>query len=146
MIMEHSINAAVPRRTLSLLTLLVLSQPALAQYAATVSGTGVSGDTVYVFRDGVQVGLVPVVSREWTFHDSAPAGLHKFAWQLERRTIDDQRCEFTNHVRSRATEEFMNFLRQGNPLDMFRAQRAPMLIAHNKGETEFSGYNFMPFI
>jgi hypothetical protein len=79
MIMEHSINAAVPLRTLSLLTLLVLSQPALAQYAATVSGTGVSGDTVYVFRDGVHVGTVPVVSREWTFHDSAPAGVHTYA-------------------------------------------------------------------
>lgn len=57
-------------------------------------------------------------------------------WELSVRAIDSQRCEFTNHVRSRATEEFKTFLdRQGIPFDVFRAQRQPMSIAHNKGET-----------
>ncbi|MGF7162216.1 pimeloyl-ACP methyl ester carboxylesterase [Rhodoligotrophos appendicifer] len=57
-------------------------------------------------------------------------------WELSVRAIDGQRCEFTNHVVSTATDEFRSFLdRQGIPFDVFRAQRAPMSIAHNKGET-----------
>ncbi|MBB6219337.1 hypothetical protein GGI64_001934 [Rhizobium leguminosarum] len=57
-------------------------------------------------------------------------------WELSVQRIDDQTCEFTNHVRSKATEEFKAFLdRQGIPFDIFRAQRQPMSIAHNKGET-----------
>ncbi len=57
-------------------------------------------------------------------------------WELSVKRIDNQTCEFTNHVRSRATEEFKAFLdRQGIPFDVFRAQRQPMSIAHNKGET-----------
>jgi hypothetical protein len=57
-------------------------------------------------------------------------------WELSVKAIDNQRCEFTNHVRSHATQEFKNFLdRQGIPFDVFRAQRQPMSIAHNKGET-----------
>ncbi len=40
------------------------------------------------------------------------------------KAIDDQRCEFTNHVGSHGTEEFIAFLdRQGIPFDLFRAQR-----------------------
>ena len=57
-------------------------------------------------------------------------------WELSVKAIDDQRSEFTNHVRSRGTEEFIAFLdRQGIPFDVFRAQRQPMSIAHNQGET-----------
>ena len=57
-------------------------------------------------------------------------------WELSVKRIDDQTCESTNHVPSRPTEEFTAFLdRQGIPLDAFRAQRQPMSIAHNKGET-----------
>lgn len=57
-------------------------------------------------------------------------------WELNAKRIDDRTCEFTNHVRSRATEEFKTFLdRQGIPFDVFRAQRQPMSIAHNQGET-----------
>ena len=52
------------------------------------------------------------------------------------KAIDSERCEFTNHVRSKATDEFKSFLdRQGIPFDVFRAQRQPMSIAHNRGET-----------
>ena len=57
-------------------------------------------------------------------------------WELSVKAIDSQSCEFTNHVRSSATKEFMAFLdRQGIPFDVFRMQRQPNSIAHNKGET-----------
>jgi hypothetical protein len=59
-------------------------------------------------------------------------------WELSTKAIDDQRCEFTNHVRSHATEEFRTLLdKQGISFEVFRAQRQPMSIAHNKGETPF---------
>jgi hypothetical protein len=39
-------------------------------------------------------------------------------------------------VHPAATPEFKTFLdREGIPFDLFRAQRQPMSIAHNKGET-----------
>lgn len=57
-------------------------------------------------------------------------------WEMSVKALDDGRVEFTNHVRSRATPEFLAFLdRQGIPLDVFRAQRQPMSSAHNRGET-----------
>ena len=57
-------------------------------------------------------------------------------WELSVRALDDGRVEFTNHVRSRATAEHLRFLdRQGIPFEVFRAQRQPMSIAHNQGET-----------
>ncbi|MBB3656842.1 hypothetical protein FHX15_002070 [Rhizobium sp. BK650] len=57
-------------------------------------------------------------------------------WELSVRAIDAGRSEFTNRVQSFATDEMMAFLdRQGIPFDIFRTQRQPMSIAHNKGET-----------
>ena len=57
-------------------------------------------------------------------------------WELRVKALEDGRVEFTNHVRSRATEEHLRFLdRQGIPFEVFRAQRQPMSIAHNQGET-----------
>lgn len=57
-------------------------------------------------------------------------------WELSVKAIDGGRCEFTNRVQSFATEEMMAFLeRQGIPFEVFRTQRQPMSIAHNKGET-----------
>lgn len=57
-------------------------------------------------------------------------------WELSVKELDKGRCEFTNRVRSYATEEMLAFLaRQGIPFDQFRAQRQPASIAHNKGET-----------
>jgi len=57
-------------------------------------------------------------------------------WELSVKALDDGRVEFTNHVRSRATPEHLAFLdRQGIPFEVFRAQRQPMSIAHNKDET-----------
>lgn len=57
-------------------------------------------------------------------------------WELSVKALEDGQVEFTNHVRSRATEEHLRFLdRQGIPFEVFRAQRQPMSIAHNQGET-----------
>lgn len=57
-------------------------------------------------------------------------------WELSVKPIDNDRCEFTNRVQSFATDEMMAFLdRQGIPFDIFRTQRQPMSIAHNRGET-----------
>ncbi len=57
-------------------------------------------------------------------------------WELTAKAIDDDRSEFTNHVRSTATTEFLAFLeRQGIPFDIFATQRQPMSIAHNRQET-----------
>lgn len=57
-------------------------------------------------------------------------------WELSVKRIDDKSCEFINHVVSRPTDEFLVYLdRQGIPFDVFRAQRQPMSIAHNQGET-----------
>lgn len=59
-------------------------------------------------------------------------------WELSVKPIGDGKCEFTNRVRSRATEGFLDYLaRQGIPFDVFRALRQPMSIAHNKQETPF---------
>jgi hypothetical protein len=59
-------------------------------------------------------------------------------WELTVKPMSDGECEFTNRVRSRATDEFDDFLaRQGIPFEVFRAQRQPMSIAHNKAETPF---------
>jgi hypothetical protein len=60
----------------------------------------------------------------------------RVVWELSVKPIDDERCEFTNHVMSFATEEMLALLdKQGIPFDVFRTQRQPMSIAHNAGET-----------
>ncbi|MBY5371734.1 hypothetical protein [Rhizobium leguminosarum] len=57
-------------------------------------------------------------------------------WELSVKKVDANHCEFTNRVGSYATDEMMAFLdRQGIPFELFRTQRQPMSIAHNKGET-----------
>ena len=57
-------------------------------------------------------------------------------WELSVREIEKGRCEFTNRVQSFATKEMLASLdRQGIPFEIFRTQRQPMSIAHNKGET-----------
>jgi hypothetical protein len=59
-------------------------------------------------------------------------------WELSVKPIGPGKCEFTNHVRSRATEEFWDFLaRQGIPFEVFRTQREPISVAHNRQETPF---------
>lgn len=57
-------------------------------------------------------------------------------WELSVKDIGGGKSEFTNHVRSYATDEFLTFLaRQGIPFEQFRTQRQPASIAHNKDET-----------
>ena len=57
-------------------------------------------------------------------------------WELSVKEIEPGKCEFTNRVRSHATDEFMAFIgKQGIPFDLFRAQRQPASIAHNQSET-----------
>ena len=57
-------------------------------------------------------------------------------WEMSVKSLNGGQCEFTNHVRSKATDEMKTFLeRQGIPFDVFRVQRQPMSIAHNQGET-----------
>ena len=57
-------------------------------------------------------------------------------WELSAKDIGGGKCEFTNRVRSYATEEMLTFLaQQGVPFDQFRSQRQPASIAHNQGET-----------
>jgi len=59
-------------------------------------------------------------------------------WELSVKPMGGGKCEFTNHVRSRATDEFLEFLgRQGIPFDVFCSQRQPMSTAHNRQETPF---------
>jgi hypothetical protein len=69
-----------------------------------------------------------------------PAGRTKILvmWELSVRALSPGKCEFTCHVRTRATDELWNFLaRQGIPFDVFCTQRQPMSIAHIKAETPF---------
>ncbi|MEI9938511.1 MAG: hypothetical protein WDO69_14940 [Pseudomonadota bacterium] len=57
-------------------------------------------------------------------------------WDLSVKSLGGGRSELTNRVRSRATDEFLDFLaRQGIPFDVFSAQRRPMTVSHNEGET-----------
>jgi hypothetical protein len=59
-------------------------------------------------------------------------------WELSVKSLGAGKCEFTNRVRSRATDEFWDFLaRQGIPFEVFRTQREPMSTAHNRQETPF---------
>jgi hypothetical protein len=69
-----------------------------------------------------------------------PAGRTKInvMWELSVKQNGGGYCAFINRVRSHATDEFDEFLaRQGIPFDVFRTQRQPMSIAHNKQETPF---------
>lgn len=59
-------------------------------------------------------------------------------WELSVKAVDEQSSEFTNRVRSFATDEMLTLLgRQGIPFEVFRTQRQPMSIAHNRAETPF---------
>jgi hypothetical protein len=59
-------------------------------------------------------------------------------WELSVKATGSEKCEFTNRVHTRATDELLAFLaRQGIPFDLFCAQRKPLVTAHNKQETPF---------
>lgn len=57
-------------------------------------------------------------------------------WELSVKAINDTQCEFTNRVVTHATDEMVRGLeRQGIPFDVFKAQRTPISVDHNRGET-----------
>jgi len=35
-------------------------------------------------------------------------------WQLSARKLDDQTCEYSNHIHESATDEFVAFLKENN--------------------------------
>ncbi|RYZ26322.1 MAG: hypothetical protein EOP49_43570 [Sphingobacteriales bacterium] len=57
-------------------------------------------------------------------------------WELSVKTKGADQCEFTNHVTSYATDDMINSLeKQGVPFDMFKVQRQPASVYHNRTET-----------
>jgi hypothetical protein len=57
-------------------------------------------------------------------------------WELSVKKINDKQCEFTNKVVTHATEDMIHTLeRQGIPFEVFKAQRQPVSIDHNRLET-----------
>lgn len=57
-------------------------------------------------------------------------------WELSVKAISSTQCEFTNHVTSHATEDLIQSLeRQGIPFEVFKSQRQPNSIYHNRMET-----------
>jgi len=57
-------------------------------------------------------------------------------WELSVKAISATQCEFTNRVISHATEDMIKGLeRQGIPFELFKTQRQPVSIDHNRLET-----------
>jgi len=69
-----------------------------------------------------------------------PAGLViiHVHWELSVKAISNSHCEFTNRIITHATEDLIRGLeRQGIPFDVFKAQRQPISVYHNRMETPF---------
>jgi hypothetical protein len=57
-------------------------------------------------------------------------------WELSVRPLDPGRCEFTNHVHGKATDELYAFLdRYGLPFEAAKQARRQASEAHNRIET-----------
>ncbi len=70
----------------------------------------------------------------------SPAGrtVLQVVWGLSARKIDEQTCEYVNHIHSRATDQTLVFLNQrGIPLEEARAARQEASHAHNQEETPY---------
>jgi putative intracellular protease/amidase len=68
----------------------------------------------------------------------SPAGRTKLqvVWELSVKRIDDQTCEYTNHIHSTATDETLEFLKSHNvPFETAREARQRASHAHNQEET-----------
>ena len=68
----------------------------------------------------------------------SPAGRNKLqvVWELNVGKIDDQTCEFTNHIHSSAIDQTLAFLAEhGIPLEQARVARQQASHAHNQEET-----------
>jgi hypothetical protein len=67
-----------------------------------------------------------------------PAGRTKLrvVWELSARKIDDQTCEYTNHIHSSAIEQTLAFFKEHDiPFEKARAARQQASHAHNQEET-----------
>ena len=68
----------------------------------------------------------------------SPTGRNKLqvVWELRVRKIDDQTCEFTNHIHSSAIDQTLTFFAEhGIPFEQARASRQQASHAHNQEET-----------
>jgi hypothetical protein len=68
----------------------------------------------------------------------SPAGRTKLqvVWELSAKKIDEQTCEYTNHIHSTAIEQTLTFFKVRNiPFERARAARQQASHAHNQEET-----------
>jgi hypothetical protein len=68
----------------------------------------------------------------------SPAGRTRLqvVWELSARKIDDQTCEYVNHIHSSATDQTLAFFKdRGVPFEKARAARQQASHAHNQEET-----------
>lgn len=57
-------------------------------------------------------------------------------WDLSVTVVDNRRCEFTNRLRSRATDDFLAYLaREGISFDQMRSQQQLWCTSHNTART-----------
>ncbi len=57
-------------------------------------------------------------------------------WELSARKIDEQTCEYTNHIHSSAIEQTLAFVKEHDiPFERARAARQQASHAHNQEET-----------
>jgi hypothetical protein len=68
----------------------------------------------------------------------SPVGRTKLqvVWELSARKIDDQTCEYTNHIHSTALDQTLGFFKEhGIPFEKAQAARQQASHAHNQEET-----------
>ena len=68
----------------------------------------------------------------------SPVGRTKLqvVWELSARKVDEQTCEYTNHIHSTATDQTLAFFKEhGIPFEKARAARQQASHAHNQEET-----------
>jgi hypothetical protein len=67
----------------------------------------------------------------------SPAGRTKLqvVWELSAKQIDDETCEFTNHIHSSAIEQTLEFLKQNN-ISFERARDARQHASHTHNQEE----------
>jgi hypothetical protein len=98
----------------------------------------------FVVQHYVAEVLEPHFCRLVSISDSiSPAGRTKLqvVWELSASRIDEQTCEYTNHIHSSAIDETLAFLKErGIPFENARAARQQASHAHNQEETpKFAG-------
>ena len=60
----------------------------------------------------------------------------RLLWELSVKKIDDNKCEYSNHIHATATEEFLALIeKNGVALEQARAARQQASDAHNRQET-----------